>query len=247
MQSAEELSTPWINLDRATSPWLYKGAPVRAVVGITCALSIVGALLIILCYSLFKELRTTGGTILVHLSIMDIGVALANLVGVVVNFDRFYTMNNGQPDSKNVSTVIDILCHTQAFCGVYFIIGMCSWTASLAVYLYFHIVHSVRPKVIFWLCCVFSYLSPVPLAVWLLVKDYIGYAPYGDGGWCGLKIIDPFTRERNIFANIMGYDLLQYTTLVLIGVLYVTVHLHLWQEVSAPSLGLWSYALYYVS
>ena len=218
---------------------LYKDVSVRVVVGITCVLSLLGALLIILSYCLFKDLRTSVRLILVHLSIMDMGSALAHLVGVSVYFDRFYIFlpakynSDGDIVFRNVSAHIDNLCRAQAFCTAYFNYGAFLWTASLAVYLYFRIVHlgPHQAKWVFRFSCVFSYLAPIPLVVWLLVQHYIGYSPYGAGGWCGLKIINPYTMERNIFVTAIGYDLLQDTTLVLAGVLFVSVHLHIRQEV----------------
>ena len=158
MQFAESLAIP---LEPTISPWnypfIYKDVPVRAVVVITCILSILGAFLIILCYCLFKKLCTIGGTILVHLSIMDIGVALPNLVGVVVYFDQFYIMSTSLTSQMSPQPLIS--CVTHRLFVEY--ISPLEWTASLAVYLYFRIVHSVgtaQLKVIFWLCCVFSYL-----------------------------------------------------------------------------------------
>ena len=223
----------------SNNPSFDKDAYVRVVVGITCTLSFFGAFLIILSYCLFKDLRTTVRLILVHLSIMDLGSALAHLVGVTVYFDSFYVFTPMKYDAvgniifKNFSPIIDNLCRAQAFCSVYFNYGAFLWTASLAVYLYFRIVHlgAQQSKLVFWLSCVFSYLAPVPLAVWLLFQGYIGYSPFGSAGWCGLKIIDPFTLKKNIFVTVIGYDLLQDTTLVIAGTLFAAVHLHIRQEV----------------
>ena len=57
-------------------------ASIRAVVGVTCILSMAGALLIILSYILIKEIRTTTRKILLHLSIMDFVVAAGNGIGL---------------------------------------------------------------------------------------------------------------------------------------------------------------------
>ena len=73
--------------------FLTKGWPVRLIVGVTCFLSIVGAILIILSYVCFKNLRTRAREVLFHLSLMDLGVAAANFIGDIVYFDQFYHIN----------------------------------------------------------------------------------------------------------------------------------------------------------
>ena len=214
-----------------------KGLGIRVVVGVTCSLSMLGALLIILTYLVMKDLRTTVRLILVHLSIMDFGSALLHLVGVTVFFDRFFVYKFGNHTYMHppgsVSVTVRNLCRTQAFFSVYFNIGAFLWTSSLAIYLYLRIVHfnMHRSKLVFYCLGILSYVAPIPLALWLFFSHYIGYTPYGGAGWCGLKIINRFTLQRNIFVTVFGYDLLQYTTLILAGVLFVASHLHIRQEV----------------
>ena len=82
-------SIPWNSTTNADA-FLVKQTGERTVVGITCGLSAVGAMLIFLSYVCFKKRRTRTREILVHISVMDFGVALANLIGDVVYFDRFY-------------------------------------------------------------------------------------------------------------------------------------------------------------
>ena len=127
----------------------------RIIVGIICSLSIVGSLVIIISYICFKSLRTTTRLILVHLSIMDLGVATANLVGISVNFNRYYFNNSanatygshGLPELNHPGDTVDMACKIQAAFAVYFTAGSFLWTLSMAVYIYMRIVHYRTPRV----------------------------------------------------------------------------------------------------
>ena len=169
---------------------------------------------------------------------MDLGSALGHLVGVTVYFDQYFIHINKNATSAyfnhDVSLTVRNMCKAQAFLSIYCNFGAFLWTASLAVYLYFRISHFglEKSRLLFYIIGILSYLVPVPLTLWLLLEKHIGYTPYGGAGWCGLKIINPFTLQRNVFVTIIGYDLMQYTTLILAGVLFVATHLKIRQEVS---------------
>ena len=208
------------------------------VVGITCCLSIIGALLIILSYVCFKELRTRARTILLHISIMDLGVAASNLVGASVYFDQYYNNPNCLPDGIQadphicpVSDTIHDLCVAQAFLSVYFTLGSIMWTICLSVYLYFLLVH-YRTKLAQRSLCfsyIFSYCMPLFISLWLLLTGRFGYSPYDTECWCGMKINNPLTREGEIFLVVFGYDLWIYLTIVLVPILSASVHLRVTQ------------------
>ena len=142
-----------------------KSGYVRGVSGASCAASFLGSVLIILSYICFKRLRTKVREILVHLSVADSGVAAANLVGIVVFFDRFYDVEC-DADGKVYNIVpphrhIAILCNVQAFFALYFTLSSILWTVSLAVYLYFLLVHHGTSKAsgYFWCLPIFSAMA----------------------------------------------------------------------------------------
>lgn len=218
---------PWNETFSANS-FLVKHTDVRTVVGTTCGLSIVGSLVIILSYACFKERRTKTREILVHISAMDMGVALANLIGIVVYFDQ-YLRTPGKHHS-----LVDGLCRTQAFFAAYFTYGSVLWTMSLAVYLYFLILcHGSRIVVYFlWFSYAFCYLLPLLLALWLVLTGKLGYSPYDSSGWCSVISKDPDTGEARPFVALFGNDLLIWLATVLIPLLYIVVRLYIHQEVS---------------
>ena len=115
-------------------------ASIRAVVGVTCILSMAGALLIILSYILIKEIRTTTRKILLHLSIMDFMVAAGNLIGDFINFDQYLAADPTAQHHKVVNNV----CKAQAFFALYGSISSILWTNSMAVYVYLYIVKCLK-------------------------------------------------------------------------------------------------------
>ena len=221
--------------------FLHKKAEVRMVVGITCGLSVIGSLLIILSYLCFRGLRSRARQILVHISIMDLGVAVSNLVGLSVYFDHYYNRPNCLPDGIQadphicpVSEKIKDLCVAQAFFAAYFTYGSIMWTVCLSVYLYFLIIHhgTNRSKYSLYFSYIFCYVMPLILSLWFLLTDRLGYAPYNSEGWCGDILNNPMTGKPDIYAAILGYDLWIYLTFILVPVLSISVHLYIRQEVS---------------
>ena len=210
--------------------FLTKGDAVRAVVGVTCGLSIVGATLIVLSYTCFKNLRTKARRILVHLSIMDFGVATANMVGVLVYFDGYYSVISRGNGSVSLivmppSAEIENLCITQAFFAVYFTLGSILWTICLAIYLYFTLVFYDKKHGQYFerFAYVFSYGLPLLVSLWLVLTEKLGYSPYNSAGWCALILVDPATHKRDIYTAILGYDLWIYLTLTLVPLVYLSL------------------------
>ena len=232
-------------------PYMNKKTWVRGVSMASCALSIVGSLLIIVSFLCFKELRSLGRQILVNISAMDLGVAIANLVGAAVYFDAHYHLDS----PKNCTTkdapvhfasvngtmmcpesfTIDGLCISQAFFSFYFTYASILWTNSLACYLYFRIVHSntnlARHSLRF--SYVFCYLLPLFLCVWLLMVNKLGYSPYESSGWCSIIMKNPADpSRRDIFVSIFGYNLWIVLSFIMIPLLSLSVHFYVRNEVS---------------
>ena len=214
-----------------------KGWSIRFVSGLSCSASIIGSILIILSYLCFKRLRTRVREILVHLSVTDAGVATANLIGIVVYFDRFYhpkCYENGSVDFTVPSRAIQQLCKTQAFFALYFTLSSILWTISLAVYLYFILVHhgTRKAKLFLTFSYVFCYSMPLLLSLWAVLTGRLGYSPYNSAGWCSVILINPKTQHTDMFMGIIGYDMWIYLALVLVSVLYLAMRSFLREEVS---------------
>ena len=245
--------------DKDSDPFMDKKVWVRAISMTSCALSIIGSLFIIASFVCFKELRSLGRQILVNISAMDLGVAIANLVGAAVYFDGYYyfigdrrscttkyTPIFSKPhysernDNISVmcpkSSAIEGLCISQAFFSVYFTYSSILWTISLSCYLYFRIVHygTNFARYSLYFSYVFCYLLPLFLSVWLVMVDKLGYSPYESSGWCSIIMKDPADpTKRDIFVSIFGYNLWIILTFILVPLLSLCVHFYVRHEVNS--------------
>ena len=174
-----------INNETLFGPFFHKHTTLRAVVGIICCLSMLGALLIILSYICVKETRTKARQILVHLSVADFGVACANFIGVTVYFDQYirscpYNFKNNVQSDMNSSTMTNSvschslhdLCKAQACLAAYSTLASVMWTLSLAVYIYCLVVHSSKKfhlKVVYF-SYIFCWGMPLLITIWLIAS-----------------------------------------------------------------------------
>ena len=238
------LEYPLLNTTKAFAvPPFPKDAKMRAVVGVSCCLSILGSLLIILSYILFKKRRTRAREILLHISLMDLGVALANLIGLSVYFDQYYIyyLYTNTSNISKVPSYIDGLCKTQAFFAIYCTHASVLWTIALAGFLYFVIVHqkSWIATYFLWSSYVFCYAVPFLVTMWLVLTKKLGYSPFDSSGWCSLIVTIAFDsegqsyRKINLVTMIIGYDLWIYLAFVTIPIFYLSIRCHLANMVSA--------------
>lgn len=206
----------------------------KYVVCVTCSLSVLGSFLIILTYILFRKLRTNVRLVLLHLSIMDMGIGLSNLIGTAIDFNsRYYRSYNDFTVRVNPNATIKALCDMQAFVALYSTYGSVFWTNGLAVFLYFAVVHHNVKKnnILLWILTVFCYFMPLVLTLWLLLTHKLGPTPYGSGGWCSVINVDPSSGQRMYFSISFGYDLWIYATFILVPVLYIGTRAHISAEV----------------
>lgn len=226
---------------------MHKGNGIRSAVGVTSLLSILGSFLIIFSYLLFKDIRTRARLILFHLSVADLGVGVANFVGDVVKFERYYfnSVNGTLLPSPPAAAVF--FCKTQAFLALFFTISSILWTCILAVYMYFLIVEKTDFFMKYYVLgsYVFCYGLPLLICIWLITTNRLGYSPYNASGWCSLIVkrvqsnsmgvsIDSeerFVNTDDIYVAIFAYDLWIVTTIVLTVVVYVSTFYFIRQEV----------------
>ena len=237
-----KLDSAFLNTTNASiGAFLAKDGKMRAVVGVSCGLSILGSLLIILSYVLFKTRRTRARKILLQISLMDLGVALAHLIGLSVYFDQYYAkLIYDKYYSRNNSYVlppyIDGLCKTQAFFDIYCTNAAVLWTISLAGFLYFLIFSDKKSRISTYFLYgsyVVCYALPLLVTMWLVFTDRLGYAPLDSSGWCSLMVTVSYDRAQgwhryvDRFSSIVGYDLWVYLAFFTITVLYLAIRCHL--------------------
>lgn len=218
--------------ENGTTVFLDKHISVRIVVGITCLLSMIGSLLIILSYACFKNLQSQGRLILFNLALMDFGVGLFNLVGAAVNFDQYYYNTSVDHPITPAKAVADS-CLVQAIFAHFCTGSSVLWTSCLAVYMYFLIFQNWERKVRWFLplSCVFCYGIPLGLSTWLIFTNRLGHSPYNAAAWCGL-INTKSSGDVDYIATTIGYDLWIYLAIFLSITIYSALFLYLHIEVS---------------
>ena len=172
---------------------------------------------------------------------MDLGVALANLIGLSVYFDRYYNYHlYTNPASHKVPSYIDGLCKTQAFFAIYCTHASVLWTIALAGFLYFVIVYPRSQIATYFLrsSYVFCYAVPFFVTMWLVMTKKLGFSPFDSSGWCSLIVTIAFDsngqsyRKVNLVTTIIGYDLWIYVAFVTIPIFYLAIRCHLINMVS---------------
>lgn len=222
--------------NETTSPFLDKHVSIRIVVGITCFLSMLGALLVVLSYLCIKSIRSQGRLILLNLALMDFGVGLFNLVGAAANFDEYYyNLSSKSLEPLEPSKAVDVSCLVQAVLAHYCTASSILWTACLAVYMYILVFQNYRKNVKLYLplSCLVCYGIPLGLTLWLLLTERLGHSPYNEAAWCGIIIVDR-TSQLNLpdyFAAVIGYDLWIYLTFFISLAIYSALFCYLHVEV----------------
>ena len=206
-----------------------KDIKIRAVVGVSCCLSILGSFLIILSFILFKNRRTRAREILLHISFMDMGVGLANLIGLSVYFDKYYLYYHEHPPAY-----IDGLCKTQAFFAAYFTLASILWTIALAGFLYFLIIYHRTKRSIHFLriSYIFCYALPLVVSLWLVLTGKLGHSPVESSGWCTLISYNLVTERVDVYSAIFGNDLWIYLAIITIPLFYLSIRCYLASQVS---------------
>lgn len=172
----DSASQPFRNV---SDPFTHKDVALRVVVALTCALSMIGALLIILSYIFLKNIRTKTRQIIAHLSIADFGVACANFIGATVYFDSYILKCRDSGNNMSLGIpcgAVENLCTAQAFFANYFTIVSVLWTLSLSVYIHCLVVHSgmmrTHTMVVYFSYC-FCWGMPLVISVWLLTTGKV--------------------------------------------------------------------------
>lgn len=208
-------------------------APLRVVVGVTCALSMFGSVLIILSYCVVPGIRTKGREILVNLSVMDFVAAAANGTGIAVNFDGY--LGESANASGNLSHVATMnrVCVAQAVFAQYGTVSSILWTVSLAVYIYFCVMVANK-KIAFrsvYVFYVLSYGLPAIVSVWYVATGKLGFDRLGGSGWCTVLTRNSL-GELQALSVFFTSDMWIYLTMILVPVIIVALHYHLKTEVS---------------
>ena len=204
---------------------------IQYVAMVACILSSIGSFIIILSYLLIRPIRTKVREILVHLSVMDLTYSLANLIGLLLNYDD-HLENTGSCDPK-LTHPYDIICKIQGSVAFYSTISSILWTSGIAVYLYYRVV--INKDKMVRVVVVVLYLTcwgiPITLTVWVLLVKAIGYDYSSSGGWCALKQRSQPTHLGDVVIAMFNNDLWIVLTTILVVMLCGFIHFHIKKQV----------------
>ena len=200
---------------------------------VACILSSIGSFIIILSYLLIRPIRTKVREILVHLSVMDLTYSLANLFGLLMNYDNHIREMPRSCEPK-LTHPYDIICKVQGGVAFYATISSLLWTSGIAVYLYFRVVVNKDKviKVVVLLLYITCWGIPITLTIWVLLVNAIGYDYYSSGGWCALKQSSQSSHLGDVVIVIFNNDLWIILTTILVVMLCGFIHFHIKKQVS---------------
>ena len=185
------------------------------------------SVLIILSYVLISNIRTKAREILVNLSLMDFMCAAANFTGVCINFYQYL----GNSDVRRAHGSMNRVCLAQAFFAMYGTISSELWTMCIAVYIFILIMFQEKKTVnrsmpAFY---VVSYGLPLLCTAWFIATKKLGYDRLSGSGWCSVILYQhgQYKPLTAVFAN----DLWIYLTVLLVSVIFFSLHCYLKHEV----------------
>ena len=189
-------------------------------VGITCLLSILGSMAIILSFVLFKELRTTGRFILLNLSLADLIVAIANLIGAATSY-KFHDM-----DDTKLSNGNKLLCEIDAFFSLFATDSSILWTIVLLTYLYVTIrccrISLCWNRIIIIICMIVCWCLPLAISLWFIIEGYFGFQAGFSPGFCTFTA----SNKSEIYRPIVGYEMFLYPSFIILPILCIAFVCH---------------------
>lgn len=200
----------------------------RYVFSVTCLLSICGALAVIFVYVCFKSLRNKLREMILHLSLMDLGVGCSNLIGNAVYLGT-YNSSETCIDWKELPP--SKMCLAQAFFSSYFTTSSILWIISVVIYIYATLVTTRYAKYVSYPIYVVCYGVPLLVGLWLLLTHKFGHTPQSPSGMCGVIGYNPKYRQHDIIATVISVNLWLYLTFVLVPVICLAIHCYLHRKV----------------
>ena len=144
---------------------------------VTSSLSCLGAVLIVLAYCAFKDLRKgTAQTIITLLALADLGTGVAGILGASL-FIRYLNLDER---SEGECYIFDTVCQIQGFMIIWAYQCSLFWTSILAIHFLlitiFH--HSTWTDKLLPLYNIIAWIVPLASALSLLVLGNVGYNHY---------------------------------------------------------------------
>ena len=196
-----------------------------AAVSLTCILSTVGSLAIIISFIAFRELRTTMRYLLFNLSVADLIVAVTNLAGALYSLKYLKKGEAERPEN-------DPICIAQAAIGLAGVDASILWTIILIAYIYIFLAWC-RPRptanyIVLGIVTFISWAIPIILVIVFVIEDYFGY----EGGYSPAFCTIDTENKTQIWRGFIGYELFLYFSFLVLPIFSIVFMLHLCYIVS---------------
>ena len=159
---------------------------------VSCSLSCLGSLLILVAYFTVKGIRNTAQKIITLLSIADFFTAFGYLMAAW-NFLKHYNLH----DEQRCKDVFQTVCAIQSFITTWSSMSSFWWTCALALHFYLILSPTKRTwtSKMLPLENIIGWIVPLMIVFPMLVTGKLGYTPYATSNWC-------FIEEDNYHHNL---------------------------------------------
>ncbi|XP_066927061.1 G-protein coupled receptor 157-like [Clytia hemisphaerica] len=189
----------------------------QIIIVLTCSLSILGSILIITTYALYKDIRSPSRHIIVCISIADMFQAMANL------YSAYFVNQKDEHFMEN--------CIIQSFVGSTAINCSFMWTMMLAIFLFISLDRekpSLAIRLIHPWFHLISWLIPLFINLLALFLRKLGdNYDSASAGWCWIRMDDAHATLW-MFLDGKGLELLTYIVII---VLYTKLKWHLQRKI----------------
>lgn len=191
----------------------------RTLMTITSAFSLFGALVIIVTYVTWKDIRSISRQILVYISIADCVVVGSYLFGTFL-----------PPNTDSSACIVQSFLSTTANLWSFF------WTTFMAIFLYTTIARK-NPRMaekMFWIFHGIGWGIPIFIVILALEADVLGNdRDIYSSGWCWIRVQDrdKMNAKKNIMWMLITGKAWEIVVFVLILIFYGLLKCHLRKEV----------------
>ena len=206
----------------------------------SCSMSVVGSILTILPYLLWKDIRNqTLRKVITFLAIADFFTA-SGYIMASINYLTF--INKRKLDDVHACVTFDAVCQIQAYISSWSSYSAFWWTCILAFFFYNVIVKGDIRKInrFFPLYHILAWGSPIFVMFPLLVTGSLGYSLFAAGGWCFIKgeqklgptsYTDFSMNYETILKILIGGKALEIFTYIWVIVFYVLIRVNIKRKV----------------
>ena len=213
----------------------------------SCIASMIGSILMIIPYILWKDIRSGLRTIVTYLAIADFFTAFGY---TIASFNYIRYEKEKMDDFPKACQTFSTICQIQAYISSWASLSSFWWTAILACYLYSIITKGNANALnkCFPFFHVLVWGSPILVMLPLLCTGSLGYSLFSAGGWCyvssnkklrGLQFtnynINYDLSVTMIIKILAGGKALELITYMIVIVLYGVISYKIQQKVSTHS------------